>query len=176
MKAIGKNKIAGKSKKQLLASLPKILVQNQQTEQFLEELKTTDLDEWKLEQHLYILGSPETTILLKRDTYQYIPTIRALHRYPALLKTVTVNQGALKPILNGANIMGPGLVAENSSFPEDMAVGDIVAVIGYDCDGIICATGACMKSAEELRKDSSGLGIELIERVGDSVYNLQCLK
>lgn len=37
-----------------------------------------------------------------------IPTLRLLHKYPNLLPRMQVDQGAIKFVLSGANVMCPG--------------------------------------------------------------------
>ncbi len=48
------------------------------------------------------------------------------HVDPALLRTVQVDAGAIKFILQGADIMSPGLTSSGGQLPEDLLAGAIV--------------------------------------------------
>ena len=45
------------------------------------------------------------------------PTLRMLHKYPHTMKHVTVDKGAIKFVLSGANIMCPGLTSPGGNLP-----------------------------------------------------------
>lgn len=45
----------------------------------------------------------------------WIPTLHTLHKYPFLLPKWTCDQGAIKFVLSGANVMCPGLTHQTAS-------------------------------------------------------------
>lgn len=44
-----------------------------------------------------------------------VPVLRTLHSYPDMYPRFTADEGALKFLLKGANLMAPGLVNEHAS-------------------------------------------------------------
>ena len=53
----------------------------------------------------------ESDILFFENDKRVAPTLRVLHKYPCLLPKMQVDKGGIKFILNGANVMAPGLTS-----------------------------------------------------------------
>ena len=62
-----------------------------------------------------------------------IPTLKTVHAYPDLYPRFTADEGAIKFMLKGANVMSPGLTNENAAM-DDVEKGKIVAIYvkGHD--------------------------------------------
>jgi len=60
-----------------------------------------------------------------------VPTLRLLHKYPCLLPKIQIDKGGIKFILNGANVMCPGLTSPGGKM-EDLAVDSIGCYLIYD--------------------------------------------
>lgn len=75
-----------------------------------------------------VICSPDRTQLLvlnntplffsNRDG-QWFPTLRLLHQYPDMMKKARVDQGAIKFVLSGANIMCPGLTSPGATLHDE---------------------------------------------------------
>ena len=52
----------------------------------------------------------------------WFPTLRLLHQYPDMMKKVRVDQGAIKFVLSGANIMCPGLTSAGATIHDEVRV------------------------------------------------------
>ena len=50
----------------------------------------------------------------------FYPTLRLLHKYPFMMKRVQVDHGAIKFVLNGADIMCPGLTSKGARMETDV--------------------------------------------------------
>ena len=78
----------------------------------------------------FCLRSPDKTQLLvlnntplffsNRDG-QWFPTLRLLHQYPEMMKKARVDQGAIKFVLSGANIMCPGLTSPGATLHDEVS-------------------------------------------------------
>ena len=81
-----------------------------------------------------------------------MPTLRFLYaiqnKCPEVkaMKNVTVDEGAIKPVLTGANIMRPGICAFGD---EDFECGEAVAVYAKGKVGVL-AIGKSIKSKKEM--------------------------
>ena len=56
------------------------------------------------------------------------------------MKTAQVDAGAVKHILSGSHVMGPGLVSAGGKLPDDLAAGDAVLLMaeGHTLPVAIC--------------------------------------
>ena len=50
----------------------------------------------------------------------WFPTLRVLHQYPAIMKRLRADQGAIKFVLSGANIMCPGLTSPGATIHDEV--------------------------------------------------------
>ena len=93
-----------------------------------------------------------------------IPTIKTLLSNNFLQK-VTVDMGAIKFVISGADIMRPGIVAVEE-FEKDA----IVAIIDENNKKPI-AIGKALFSSEDLMKEEKGKSVRNIHYVGDEIWN-----
>ena len=47
-----------------------------------------------------------------------VPTLRLLHKFPSLLPKMQIDKGGIKFIINGANVMSPGLTSAGGKMDE----------------------------------------------------------
>ena len=80
-----------------------------------------------------------------------IPHLRLLLRRPATLKRVTVDMGAIRFIVNGADVMRPGVVA----IDEGVGKGDLVVVVDEQ-HGKPLAVGEALFDTAEMRTTIEG--------------------
>lgn len=53
----------------------------------------------------------------------WCPTLRVLHQYPDMMKKLRADQGAIKFVLSGANIMCPGLTSPGATMHDEVRAG-----------------------------------------------------
>lgn len=96
-----------------------------------------------------------------------IPTIKFLHKWQGekVLKTITVDMGAIKFVAGGADIMRPGIV----DFDQDIIKDDIVTVIDQNNKTII-AIGISMFDSNEISLQKNGKTILNIHYIGDNIW------
>jgi PUA-domain protein len=94
-----------------------------------------------------------------------IPTVKMLLKKD-LLPEVIVDMGAVKFIVNGADVMRPGIV-EISDFEKDSFV--VVKDVNNKKPLIV---GVALLSSDEMKETSSGCVVKNIHYVGDDIWNI----
>lgn len=61
-----------------------------------------------------------TPLFFSNRDGQWFPTLRLLHQYPDMMKKVCVDEGAIKFVLSGANIMCPGLTSPGAKIHDEV--------------------------------------------------------
>ena len=119
------------------------------------------------------------SLLVQEDDYLYIdnvraffqvdskwvPTLHLLLQHPTILPSVTVDKGAIKFVVNGADIMRPGITAA-----QDFAEGDFVVIIDENYGKPLCVGRALFSSSQLLEKNSGKVVVSL-HFVGDDIWN-----
>ncbi len=91
-----------------------------------------------------------------------IPHLKAVLGTAKLLPRVTVDAGAVKFVVNGADVMRPGVVSAD----EGIAKGDIVAVVEAT-HGKALAVGEALFDTKELLAATGGKVVKSLHHVGD---------
>ncbi len=99
-----------------------------------------------------------------------MPALRTLHAYPNMYPRFTADEGALKFLLKGANLMCPGLINEQASM-DDVEEGAVVMVYVHGHEHCL-AVGIAKMSTPQIREVKEGIAVEVIHYVGDSFWNL----
>jgi len=60
----------------------------------------------------------ENQVLFFENDKIVSPTLKLLHRYPCLLPKMQIDKGGIKYILNGANVMAPGLTSAGGQMDD----------------------------------------------------------
>ncbi|MBC7081240.1 MAG: DUF1947 domain-containing protein [Thermoplasmatales archaeon] len=86
--------------------------------------------------------------------------------YSPKKKYLTVDDGAIKHIVGGADVMAPGII----EMDEEIKKGDMVWV--RDARGNPIAVGKALMDAEEIKKKGKGKAVENIHHLGDEIWRL----
>ena len=112
-------------------------------------------------------------VLLINDTilfFEYegliIPTIHALLDGKVSLPKITVDMGAVKYVVNGADIMRPGI----TKIDEGIQVGSVVAIVD-ERHGKPLAIGLSQFSTADMRDAESGKMVKSIHYVNDALWD-----
>ncbi|MFH1821060.1 MAG: PUA domain-containing protein [Methanobacteriota archaeon] len=82
------------------------------------------------------------------------------------LRSVVVDMGAVPYVVNGADVMGPGVVSADS----EINVGDVVTVVD-ERHGKSLAIGTALLSGKEM-KTPKGKAVKNMHHVGDKIWQL----
>lgn len=95
-----------------------------------------------------------------------VPTLKLLKSH-SLLKSVIIDIGAVKFIVNGADLMRPGIKEIN----QEIKKGDFVSIQDEN-NKISIAVGIALFDAEEMSKMTSGKAIKIIHYIGDELWEV----
>jgi len=121
-----------------------------------------------------IAQTSKWTVLLDQDQIigvyfkdRLFPTVRALLRKTPDTNYVTVDMGAVQFVVNGADIMSPGIVdADMRIRPED------IVWIRDEKNGRPIAVGTAIISGEEMRSGDRGKAVKNMHYVGDEIWDI----
>lgn len=124
------------------------------------EIDTARAGKWKV-----ILDGDEVIGVFLDE--KLFPTVRGLIGCAPTEGFVTVDMGAIEFVVNGADIMAPGIVEAD----ENIAVGDPVWVRD-EKNGKPIAIGLALMDGTEMRRSNRGKAVENLHYVGDEIWNL----
>ena len=97
---------------------------------------------------------------------QWIPTLRYLQSH-SLLKRITVDMGAVKFVVNGADIMRPGIVEIEPEINKD----EFITIIDQNNKKPL-AIGIALLNSEDMQNTKTGKVIKNIHYVGDELWEI----
>ncbi len=106
-------------------------------------------------------------LLLEREDIIFPTLLGALER-PFLNRRVTIDMGAIPFVINGADIMRPGVVMVT----DDIRAGHPVQIVD-EKHGKPVALGIALYDAGDLRSCTSGKVIKTFHHIGDELWNLE---
>ena len=122
------------------------------------ELVETDEAEF-----IFVDGEP----ILFRIEGKIFPTVRGALKLTPSRRKVVVDPGAVRFIINGADVMGPGIVEADPEIKE----GDLVIVV-EKAHGKALAIGKALMPGKDM-VGKSGKAIKSVHYVGDELWNLE---
>ena len=137
-----------------------------------ELLVKTGIPIFKVGDTVDVAESPEyEVIIVENQIIGFIQdgkaflTIRGLLKYPVSKSFVTVDMGAIKFVINGADVMGPGIVDADG----DIQIGDFVWARDEKNKKPL-AVGRALTSGIEMKEKKPGKAIKSILFVGDKLW------
>jgi len=121
--------------------------------------------EYLLIDNIEIYAINKEPILIKTKEINFFPTINILNKFKNLLPRVVVDSGAVPHIVNGADVMAPGITAIEDLFNEN----DIVQIIECNYNTTI-AIGKALFSSAIIPTIKHGKVIKNIHYVGDKIW------
>ncbi|MBU0757048.1 MAG: RNA-binding protein [Nanoarchaeota archaeon] len=94
-----------------------------------------------------------------------IPTLKAIVKNN-FLKKITVDMGAVKFVVKGADIMRPGVV----DVDEGIEINDIVSIVDINNKKPL-AVGKALLSGEDILALEKGIVVKNLHQVGDAIWN-----
>ncbi len=106
-------------------------------------------------------------LLLEREGMLFPTLVGALER-PFPERRVTIDMGAIPYVINGADIMRPGIV----QVTDDVCAGRPVQIVD-ETHGKPLALGIALYDADDLRACTTGKVIKTFHYIGDDLWNLE---
>ena len=98
----------------------------------------------------------------------WIPTLKYLQANPAILKSITIDMGAVKFIVNGADLMRPGILALDPAIQKD----EPITIIDQNNKKPI-AVGITLYDSAGILMLISGKVVKNIHYVGDDLWKIE---
>ncbi|KAI8915956.1 PUA-like domain-containing protein, partial [Gorgonomyces haynaldii] len=100
-----------------------------------------------------------------------IPNLKLLLSQPEILPKIQVDQGAIKFLLRGSDVMCPGLTSPGALMEQPLEKGRLVQI---RCEGKVhpVGIGRLLMSTDEIREINKGVGVQLFHYLGDELYHL----
>ena len=96
-----------------------------------------------------------------------VPTLKYLQNN-SVLKKITVDMGAIKFVVNGADVMRPGITEIEDGIKEN----EFIVIIDTDNKKPL-AVGIALFNSEEMQTKDSGKVIKNIHYVGDEIWKIE---
>ena len=96
-----------------------------------------------------------------------VPTLKYLQENPTILKTITVDMGAVKFVINGADIMRPGI----KKIEEGIGKEDFVVVVDENNKKPL-SVGIALFDSNEMKETTTGKVIKNVHYVGDEIWRI----
>jgi PUA-domain protein len=125
-----------------------------------KKLEYVQSDEWDF---IFVDGEP----LLFKIEGKIFPTVKGALKLNPSRRRVVVDPGAVKFIINGADIMAPGIVDADPAIRE----GDLVIVV-EQAHGKALAIGRALMTGKDM-VGGKGKAVKSIHFVGDEIWKLE---
>ena len=153
-----RNIISNKIKKQLINKLQGIVENPQAILPKQENVERIVTEKYVL---YLIKGKP----ILFEISNRIFPTIHCVREHKMSLPKVIVDLGAIKYIVNGADVMAPGIVY----FDKNIEIDTIVSIHEEKAESVL-AIGVSLISAEEFKNRKSGKVIKNVHHLNDAIW------
>ncbi|QYZ79561.1 DUF1947 domain-containing protein [Methanofollis formosanus] len=152
-------------KKSVATQLKKALEAEIGVDAALFDAKTIEVVETDSVFTIYLV---EKKPLLMEFEGRIFPTVRGAVERPFEARRVTVDMGAVPFVMNGADIMRPGVVNATPDVRKDAP-----CIIAEERYGKPLAVGIALYDGADLLAQEKGKVVRTVHRVGDSIWNLE---
>lgn len=125
-----------------------------------KKLEYVQTDKWDF---IFVDGEP----LLFKTEGKIFPTVKGALKLNPARRKVVVDSGAVKFIVNGADVMSPGVVEADPSIKE----GDLV-IVAEEAHGKALAIGRALVAGKDMA-GGKGKAVKSIHYVGDEIWKLE---
>ncbi len=125
-----------------------------------KKLEYVETDKWYF---IFVDGEP----LLFKIEGKIFPTVKGALKLNPSRRKVIIDSGAVKFIINGADVMSPGIVEADPSIKE----GDLVIVV-EQAHGKALAIGRALVPGKDML-GGKGKAVKSIHYVGDEIWRLE---
>ncbi|MBP2147044.1 PUA domain protein [Methanofollis sp. W23] len=152
-------------KKSAVAQLKRALEGELGADAALFDAKRLEVVETDSEFLIYLVD--KKPLLMEFEGWTF-PTVRGAVERPFEARRVTVDSGAVPYVMNGADIMRPGVVDATPDVKEGAP-----CIITEERYGKPLAVGIALYDGAELLAQEKGKVVRTLHRVGDSIWNLE---
>ena len=96
---------------------------------------------------------------------EFFPTLKAVLSSKIVRKVVVVDKGAVRFVVNGADIMKPGIV----EFDDTISKGEVITVVEENHRKPL-AIGVSLLDADDIEREDKGKIIKNVHFIGDKIW------
>ena len=136
-------------------------------EGIIDELfpKKTPVIVYNIEKHVKLYAVDNKPVMVELNNGEVFPMLRTAIDYPGLLPVVYVDEGAVRALLRGADLMAPGV----KQIPQAFQAGQIVEVHLLEQDTPFMV-GLAKVSSDEIKEGKTGLAVQNLTILRDALY------
>jgi len=123
----------------------------------------------KMTGHVQLVIVNNIPIFFQERDGPWLPTLRILHQYPDMMPKLRADQGAIKFVLSGANIMCPGLTSPGATMHDEVEAGAGVAIYAEGKEHAM-AVGVTKMSTKEMKEVNKGIGVDNLHYLADGLW------
>jgi PUA domain protein len=129
--------------------------------------KKSPVATYNLEDHvvLHAVGDLPVPIFVQLGSQQVIPHLRLAIDYPGLLRPLYIDDGAVRALLRGADLMAPGIKRIDELFGEN----SVVEIQLIDTT-VPFAIGIALFWSDGINADTKGIAIQVIHILKDGLW------
>ncbi|MCL4333025.1 MAG: DUF1947 domain-containing protein [Candidatus Thermoplasmatota archaeon] len=120
-----------------------------------------EVDEKKSATHYYIDGRP---LAFEQDNYLF-PTLKVINQFRPGGNEITVDDGAVPRLMNGANLFAQGIV----TMDMEIIKGSMVFI--QNLKGVFFAIGIATRDAKDIMANKQGESARIVHHAGDRIYH-----
>lgn len=156
--------IGGKELKNLKEGILKSMPEFSQIEKdyFAKNAKIAKL---KVDNHLFVYTFNGKPLFFQVPGNQVCPNLILVLEYPDLLPCVYVDEGAVRALLRGADLMAPGI----KQCPQEFEEGQVIAIRLLDQEEAF-AIGVSVVSSEDIKRNPKNTAIEIKHILKDALW------
>jgi predicted RNA-binding protein (TIGR00451 family) len=124
--------------------------------------------------HVSVAVVHQTPLFFSEREGRWMPTMRVLHQYPEMMPKLRADQGAIKFVLSGANIMCPGLTSPGATIHDEVPEGAPVAIYAEGKEHAM-AVGLTKLSTADIRAVNKGVAVELMHHLNDGLWKARSI-
>ncbi len=158
--------LSNKDKRNLLSELKSLYGEGSSS--FIS--KSDIIEQVKTDQYLTYIKDKKIWLFYYQlnDKEILLPSIHCIRESGFKLPAIVVDKGAIKFILNGADVMAPGVVSFESGIEE----GDIVTIHEETANSIL-GIGSALVTPEKFAKSKKGKVVHTIHYLKDIIWEFQ---
>ena len=128
--------------------------------------KKTVVVVYHLENHLQLYAVEGKPVLFELGSGQVFPHLYIAMTYPGMLPAVYVDDGAVRALLRGADLMAPGI----KNMPDAFEAGQVIEIRLLE-QTVPFALGVAELDSTEINNNTKGLAIKIVHILKDDLWN-----
>jgi PUA domain protein len=116
-----------------------------------------------------LLTDGRNVLFFQIDDEMFIPHLKTAHLLPDLLPKVWVDKGAIKFLLQGADVMAPGILTSGAILPNNLSKGQYVAVMA-ESKSLPLAIGRLIHDSASIPTIGTGKAIDSVHFLNDGLW------